>query len=287
MKEDLRMMGKKERGKPRLLRRLLCVALLSVMILYVFDVFHSSKSKNVRSIASRDKARVKVGALVTPPQPAAQRDGDAFSTGLFKLQGQSKNPWVPGYTQLSAKRFIKTLKNGRYSLSGNSMDSKARKFIDEYSESLFGVSGDSLIFQENDQSNPTRVTYQQTLQGIPIHSRRLYLFIDGDTLVRVQNDLIHHQVQVSEVKVTEKVNIKELKDIIYRLLGGERKKMDPSALGDPSSPEAFYISTSNYLVLAYRTVLSIKEFSHPRKDMEIFLDQNLQRILRARNLIVH
>lgn len=68
-------------------------------------------------------------------------------------------------------------------------DPQAEKFVRENAQTLWQVDAKSLVFEKRDNGERVKVTYTQTFNGLPIFGARLSLFVEGERLSRVQNEL--------------------------------------------------------------------------------------------------
>lgn len=68
-------------------------------------------------------------------------------------------------------------------------DPQAEKFVRENAQTLWQVDEKALVFEKRDNGERIKVTYTQTFNGLPIFGARLSLFVEGDRLSRVQNEL--------------------------------------------------------------------------------------------------
>ena len=145
-------------------------------------------------------AREPASAPPSSPSSAPLEDPlqDEQESAIASLQSTSKVRWDVRHDDVT--RSIRTLALGRRAMSvrdgssaneadGNNARKAADQFVAEFSQPLFGVAKDQLLFTETVVSDRTRVTYRQVVAGTEVYGATLNLFYEDGELTRVQNDL--------------------------------------------------------------------------------------------------
>lgn len=154
-----------------------------------------------KQAASRDTAVARASATPASRTTAsdehtsghAPASATSAEQALQHLQAQSKAPWNVRLSGPNDK--IKTLSAGTYSgekpegFEGSTDAGLAQAFVNEYSESLFGVEPADLQKTKEEVTDRTKIVYTQVVDGTPVFGGTLTTFIENGELNRVQNDL--------------------------------------------------------------------------------------------------
>lgn len=149
---------------------------------------NSGGAVSVDSLKSRKIAQSSspaAGPSATSSGSGGSAPGDA---ALRAFQAESVRPWTVRRT--GSANGIKTLVRGLWT-SGNASDSmaSAEAFVHDYSESLLGVPADEVKFLRQEETDRTKIVYEQNVNGVPVYGGTLVLFFENGGMSRVQSDL--------------------------------------------------------------------------------------------------
>lgn len=140
-----------------------------------------------RSIASKSPSSL----IVTPPPveaAALHETSDREAATLLQFENESRAPWIARREGLANR--LRTLARGAW-------DASAESFVQRFAKDLFGVLPTNLNRLEDSVTDRTRITYQQVIYGTPVYGGTLSLFYEGQSLTRVQNDLVSMEPRFS------------------------------------------------------------------------------------------
>ncbi len=238
-------------------------------------------------------AKMKIDSQVEAKStPIAQQRKSASAqvqpplTGAPKASAPSTEAAALGYLQSASIRSW-DLKRGDFSnairtLSGGALESKAivpreaaDQFVKFYARGLFGVEPERIQFNREEDTDRTRIIYDQVVDGTPVYGGSLTLFFEGGALTRVQNDLAPYEIDESSRPSPVAQAFTKYRDV--------QSSMFDVALQEPASNRMVLFPNGRSLVYAYEFVTSESDKGDSgAKSYRVVFDANDSFIIQRR-----
>lgn len=231
-------------------------------------------------IKGRSPATAATSTSATPTAKNTQ----SVESNLSALQSHSQKRWNIETDVFSGK--VRTLTGGMLKNSGPPNE-KRPEFIQQYSQSIFGVNPDKLVHKKSVLADRQVMVYQQTEFDIPIYGATLTLFYDDGNLVRVQSNLIETsgtpnlpQALVSRAQAFE--NLKTREQTLSRYLAS--KETTIFALGRPSesSPAYYLYRAPNQKVILVHNLNITETIAGHNVEKQALVDANTGRVVQVK-----
>jgi hypothetical protein len=245
-------------------------ALASYLVINLINQKRSEPKERTEATSRSPKKNQKdqIASIDLPSETNSASDPtQAEAFGIDEFNSNSKTRFEIRRDGLDGR--VRTIYRGQFVLTGSgTKEQRVREFINEYSKGLFGVDPKNLKLSRVEGTERERFIFENEIAGIPVFGSRLIIGVEGEEIVRIQNDLTPIS---GELISKETVSFA---DAVAAYVKREEASGSKPVIGGEASK--IYMPGAEQFVLAYRTVIQ-----HPSSDEHH--DQSFMLIFDARN----